>query len=59
MDAKEVVSKGWGERHMLSGVAVPVGYTIIYAPRDEPELVTFMAIIQAAVRAATLGAELK
>lgn len=34
-DAAEVVRRGWGERHKLSGVAgvLPWGYVLLYAPR--------------------------
>ena len=30
-DAQEVVAKAWGERHQLSGVILPLGYTMLYA----------------------------
>ncbi|KAI1752125.1 hypothetical protein F4782DRAFT_157387 [Xylaria castorea] len=35
-DAAEVVRRGWGERHKMSGVAgvLPWGYVLVYAPRD-------------------------
>ncbi|TRX94154.1 hypothetical protein FHL15_004922 [Xylaria flabelliformis] len=36
VDAAEVVRRGWGERHKMSGVAgvLPWGYVLIYAPRE-------------------------
>ncbi|KAI0452826.1 hypothetical protein F5B21DRAFT_319681 [Xylaria acuta] len=36
VDAAEVVRRGWGERHMMSGVAglLPWGYVLVYAPRE-------------------------
>jgi hypothetical protein len=48
-DAKEVIEKGWGERHglsrktVLSGKTVrsrtfTAGYLMIYAPRNEGEV---------------------
>ena len=42
-DAKEVIEKGWGERHGLSGKTVgsrtfTAGYLMIYAPRNEEEV---------------------
>ncbi len=39
-DGKEVVSKGWGQRHPLAGPGVPgppTEWTFIYAPRNEEE----------------------
>lgn len=59
-DAREVVEKGWGERHRLSGVggAIPVGYTLVYAPRTGEELDVVLEILKAGVRAHTRGAVL-
>ncbi|KAI0857494.1 hypothetical protein F4860DRAFT_357577 [Xylaria cubensis] len=36
VDAAEVVRRGWGERHKMSGVAgvLPWGYVLVYAPRE-------------------------
>ncbi|KAI0505702.1 hypothetical protein F5B22DRAFT_626953 [Xylaria bambusicola] len=36
-DAAEVVRKGWGERHRMSGVGtmLPWGYVLLYAPRED------------------------
>ncbi|KAI8624215.1 hypothetical protein F5Y19DRAFT_491186 [Xylariaceae sp. FL1651] len=39
VDAAEVVRRGWGERHKLSGVRdlLPWGYVLVYAPRENDE----------------------
>jgi len=42
-DAKKVLESGWGERHPWSGGKMkpfhfPLGYTLIYAPRNDEEL---------------------
>ncbi|KAI0436389.1 hypothetical protein F4803DRAFT_542424 [Xylaria telfairii] len=34
VDAAEVVRCGWGERHKMSGVMLPWGYVMVYAPRE-------------------------
>ena len=50
-DAKEVIAKGWGERHQLTGTRiVPLGYTMLYAPRDAGEVEVLGGILEAAVR---------
>lgn len=59
-DAREVVGKGWGQRHMLSGVKLGLfgrgkmiishGYTMIYAPRTVEEVDVQMGIFEAAIR---------
>jgi hypothetical protein len=36
-DCREVLEKGWGERHGLAGVLLPKGFLLVYAPRDEEE----------------------
>ena len=51
----EVVEKGWGQRHRLSRW-IHVGYTMIYAPRDEGEVEVLRRIFEAAVEAAVDGA---
>lgn len=52
-DCKEVITKGWGERHPLSGVFgdkdVQVNFLFIYAPRTEKELEVVTRILDAAV----------
>lgn len=54
-DVREVIEKGWGERHPLARdnwwwrvKIVPSGFVLIYAPRDEGELGVVMEIIRAA-----------
>lgn len=51
-DAEEVVSKGWAERHRLSGVGkyLPWTYLLVYAPRNKEELRVWKGIIKAGVR---------
>ena len=58
-DCKQVIDQGWGQRHLLSGVAtlkrlvglsLPVHYTLLYAPRNDTEIATVMEIIKASVR---------
>ncbi|KAJ7096821.1 hypothetical protein C8R44DRAFT_812325 [Mycena epipterygia] len=51
-DGKEVVSKGWGQRHPLAGPGVPgppTEWTFIYAPRDEDEVQVVETIIEASI----------
>jgi len=48
-DAKEVIEKGWGCRHKLSGPFIPVGYLLLYAPRNEEEVVVLGRIFRAGV----------
>lgn len=48
-DAKEVMEKGWGVRHRLSGPFIPVGYLLLYAPRDEEEVEVLGRILRAGV----------
>ncbi|KAF2766057.1 hypothetical protein EJ03DRAFT_377294 [Teratosphaeria nubilosa] len=48
-DAKDAVAKGWGERHRLSGVVLPLGYTMLYSPRTVDEVEMYERIIQAGV----------
>lgn len=50
-DQKRVIELGWGRRHRLSGgPRLPWNYTFIYAPRNEEEMATWKAIVDAAVR---------
>lgn len=56
-DAEEVVRKGWGERHRLSGVwPMPWSYVLIYAPRDDDELEVWETIMKAGLRFVCTGA---
>ncbi|KAK5116081.1 hypothetical protein LTR85_009363 [Meristemomyces frigidus] len=48
-DAKEVVAKGWGERHRLSGSRLHLGYTMTYVPRTVEEVEVFVRIHQAGI----------
>ncbi|KAI1298551.1 hypothetical protein F5Y03DRAFT_367731 [Xylaria venustula] len=54
VDAAEIVRKGWGERHRLSGVRgiVPWGYVLVYAPREgvEEDWEVWKGIVVAAAR---------
>lgn len=49
-DAEELTRKGWAERHRLSGVGgtgIPLGYVMVYAPRDEAELEVWKGVVRA------------
>ncbi|KAL1747409.1 hypothetical protein HDZ31DRAFT_61324 [Schizophyllum fasciatum] len=52
-DCKEVIAKGWGERHPLSGrfgeKDSPINFLFLYAPRTEQELETVTRIMEAAL----------
>ena len=49
-DAKEVISKGWGERHRLTGTGViPLGYTMLYVPRKTEEIYDLIKIFDAGI----------
>lgn len=48
-DAEVVTAKGWAERHMLSGVMLPLSYMLIYAPRDEEEFQVWKKFLAASV----------
>ncbi|KAI9840883.1 MAG: hypothetical protein M1838_003870 [Thelocarpon superellum] len=53
-DIQWVLERGWGERHPLAKGGwlanfVPLGFVMIYAPRDQTELDVVMAIISAAI----------
>ncbi|KAI1341065.1 hypothetical protein F5Y15DRAFT_24210 [Xylariaceae sp. FL0016] len=50
VDSAEVIRKGWGQRHRLSGGMLGWGYTLVYAPRDEGELEAWKGIVMAAAR---------
>ena len=49
-DAREVVNKQWGERHPLSGAKLPLGFTLLYAPRDDAEFEVMKDIFRASVK---------
>lgn len=49
-DAQEVLARGWGERHRMTGTAVvPLGYTMLYLPRKAEEVDVFMKIFEASI----------
>ncbi|KFH45006.1 hypothetical protein ACRE_041910 [Hapsidospora chrysogenum ATCC 11550] len=54
-DSKEVLQKGWGQRHPLAWkwwfLTTPVAadFVMVYAPRDESELLTVCNIIEGAI----------
>ncbi|KAI1207021.1 uncharacterized protein F4807DRAFT_463085 [Annulohypoxylon truncatum] len=49
-DAEEVISKGWGERHRLSGTGwIHLGFTMLYVPNTIEETEIFMKIFQAGI----------
>lgn len=49
-DAQEVITKGWGERHRLSGTSwIHLGYTMVYVPNNLEEVQVFAKIFQAGV----------
>ncbi|ERT02878.1 uncharacterized protein SPSK_09483 [Sporothrix schenckii 1099-18] len=53
-DIKEVLDKGWGQRHPLafSGwvkAPLPPTFVMIYAPRDESDLAIIVRIVEAAI----------
>lgn len=58
-DAEELTRKGWAERHRLSGVAVggiPLGYVMIYAPRDDAEFEVWKGVVRAGLLFVGAGA---
>ncbi|KAJ7035261.1 hypothetical protein C8F04DRAFT_1344904 [Mycena alexandri] len=51
-DGKQVLEKGWGQRHPLAGPGVPgppTEWTFIYAPRDEGEVKVVETIVEASI----------
>ncbi|KAF7354547.1 Luciferase [Mycena sanguinolenta] len=51
-DGKQVVAKGWGQRHPLAGPGVPgppTEWTFLYAPRNEEEVKVVELIIEASI----------
>ncbi|GIZ39140.1 hypothetical protein CKM354_000253100 [Cercospora kikuchii] len=49
-DAKEVLQKGWGERHRLSGTErLHLGYTMLCVPRSVSEVDVFVSVLQAGI----------
>lgn len=48
-DSREVLSKGWGERHRVAGTIAPLGYMILYQPRNIKEMEIFLEILKASI----------
>lgn len=48
-DAKEVIVKGLGERHRMSGTVIPLGYTFLYVPRNLEEVNVLIGIFEAGI----------
>lgn len=48
VDSKEVIEKGWGQRHRLSGTLLGWGYTLMYAPRNDDEFELWKGVVTAA-----------
>lgn len=63
-DVRVVLEKGWGQRHPMAREeegcwwwalvkrwysAVPAGFVMVYAPRDEEEVAVVLEIVRAAV----------
>ncbi|KAL7623598.1 hypothetical protein AAE478_005150 [Parahypoxylon ruwenzoriense] len=49
-DAEEVIQKGWGERHRLSGTSwIHIGFTLLYVPNSMEETEILNRIYQAGV----------
>ncbi|KAI1084688.1 hypothetical protein F5B20DRAFT_576010 [Whalleya microplaca] len=50
VDAEEVISKGWGERHRLSGTDwIHIGFTMLYVPNTIEEAAVLTRIHQAGI----------
>jgi phospholipase/carboxylesterase len=43
--AADVSAKGWGRPHMWAGTRLAAGFTLVYGPRDDDELVTVAGIL--------------
>ncbi|KAF7309053.1 hypothetical protein MKEN_01106900 [Mycena kentingensis (nom. inval.)] len=51
-DGRQVLEKGWGQRHPLAGPGMPgppTEWTFIYAPRDEEEVKVVETIVEASI----------
>ncbi|KAM3557623.1 hypothetical protein MY1884_004419 [Beauveria asiatica] len=48
-DAEVATAKGWAERHMFSGVTLPLNYVLIYAPRDAEEFEVWKQFLAASI----------
>ena len=56
-DAELATSKGWAERHMMSGVfgLFPLTYVMVYAPRSEDEFEIWEKMVTASVKFVCAG----
>ncbi|KAJ5232515.1 hypothetical protein N7468_005471 [Penicillium chermesinum] len=62
LTGKKVIEAGWGQRHGFAGTSalkflsfgtkpdIPAEFLLVYAPRDETEIETFMQIMAASVK---------
>ena len=48
-DSIEVIQKGWGERHGLSGGLLPLGYVFLYAPATKKDVEVMRIIMEGAI----------
>lgn len=50
-DFEQVIESAWGEQHPLAGMG-PIPHTIamVYAPRDDEEMITVMSIVAASLK---------
>lgn len=48
-DAREVITKRWGQKHMGSGMLLPHGYVMLYAPTCKEDVDIIEQIIEASV----------
>jgi phospholipase/carboxylesterase len=51
--AADLVVSGWGQPHPLAGTRLTPGFVMVYGPRDEAELATVAAIVDASHAFAT------
>ncbi|KAH8899318.1 hypothetical protein GQ53DRAFT_758534 [Thozetella sp. PMI_491] len=60
-DAEEVIAKGWGQRHMLSGRGnmLPWNYVLVYTPRDDGEYAAWQGLVQATMAYIAGGAKIE
>ena len=58
-DSKEVISKGWGERHKSSRNILPLFYILLYAPRDEAEIDVANDSTRAGIKFITVGRDVR
>jgi hypothetical protein len=49
-DSAKAIELGWAEFHKLSGRVVPLGYVLIYAPRNDQELKVWKKFVIASAR---------